>query len=241
MPILLDLEATCWDGKEKSKQARSEIIEISAIFIDSDFNISEIFSEFIKPKKQTVLSDFCINLTGINQQDIDCARSFTEVINDFNEWLLSYKDHFNNSLVVWGNYDKTLLEKNFKINKYHKGEICYWVYGNRVFDLQNKFEETMYMSKGQCSLSKALSIVGEPFLGNKHSGINDVKNMLKIYQFVYRINQPKFIARNKLFVDYINEIRERNLQELKERELRKEQKRLKKLEKQKQYREENSI
>jgi inhibitor of KinA sporulation pathway (predicted exonuclease) len=124
-------------------------------------------------------------------------------------------------MIVWGNYDEYLLRKNLNMYKYKKGEICKYAFGNRVKNIQSKFEEIMYLPNSTCSLSKALSIIGEPFLGVKHSGINDVKNMLKVFAFINRIDKSKYIEKNKMFVDYINEIRERNKKEIEKRELQK--------------------
>jgi len=234
MAILIDLEATCWDKNEKYKETYSEIIELSAIVTDDNFEILDIFSEFIKPVIGPNLSEFCINLTDINQHDVDNAKSFNEVIRCFDIWTLKFKASYS-KFIAWGNYDEILLRKNLLMNKDIEGKACKYVFNKRFCNLQTKFEKIMCMSKGNCKLSKALSIIGEPFQGREHSGIIDVKNMLKVYRFVYSFDKPKYIEENRIFIDHINEIRKRNLEKLNEREAWKAQKRLEKEEKQKQY------
>jgi len=222
MTILLDLEATCWGKPEKYKQAHSEIIEISAVNIDDKFNIESVFSELIKPIKEPILSDFCINLTRIDQRDINNAKTFCEVMERFDKWVLSKE--FINTLTVWGNYDELLLKRNLKMNNIYKGEIYRYVYTKHINNLQSRFESLMYLPCNSCSLSRALSIINEPFHGDKHSSLNDVKNLLKIYQFVNRINNRRYIQNNPQFKFYIEEIRARNFEEQQRRKLNKEQK-----------------
>lgn len=223
MAILIDIEATCWGKNEKHKGTPSEIIELSAIAIDDSFEILEVFSEFIKPMIEPKLSEFCVKLTGIKQQDINNSKCFNEVMSRFENWSLKFKDSYK--FIAWGNYDQVLLRKNLLMNKDIYGNSYKYVSNKRFYNLQNKFEEIMYMSKGNCSLTKALLIIGDSFQGREHSGLNDVKNMLKVYQFVYSFDKPKFIEENKTLINHINEIRYKNSLELNEREAIKEQKR----------------
>jgi 3'-5' exoribonuclease 1 len=60
--IIFDLEATCWEGWDKS---RNETIEIGAVKISDEREIISEFSSFIKPLKHFILSDFCKSLTSI--------------------------------------------------------------------------------------------------------------------------------------------------------------------------------
>ena len=94
----MDLEATCiqthWTigGKmiQASKSFQNEIIEIGAVKINDSNDKLEIideFSAFIKPILNPELSDFCIQLTTITQDDINKALGFPLVLHDFREWL----------------------------------------------------------------------------------------------------------------------------------------------------------
>ncbi|MEM6804028.1 MAG: 3'-5' exonuclease [Bacteroidota bacterium] len=83
--IVLDLEATCWE--KKGKQRKSEIIEIGAVAIDEVGNSVGEFSAFVKPLRHPELSDFCKSLTSIKQEDVDTAKVFPEVLQDFQDWI----------------------------------------------------------------------------------------------------------------------------------------------------------
>ncbi len=192
MAILIDFEATCWEKSERYKHTYSEIIEICAIAVDSSFEITNEFSELIKPALEPVLSEFCIKLTGISQQDIDNSRSFNEVFRSFDDWIANQKysnpknEDKSIKLIAWGNYDQILLRKNLFMNNY-TGEVG--KYYKRFNNLQAKFQKFMHISEGNCKLSKALSSIGETFEGKEHRGLDDAKNMLKVYKYLYSMDE----------------------------------------------------
>ena len=64
--IILDLEATCTDNR--NIYFDNEVIEIGAVKIENKLVIDE-FQSFVKPIVNTELTEFCKNLTSINQSD----------------------------------------------------------------------------------------------------------------------------------------------------------------------------
>jgi len=62
--IILDLEATCWEGHDKS---RNETIEIGALKVNNEKLIVSEFEEFIKPMRFPILSEFCKKHEESNQ------------------------------------------------------------------------------------------------------------------------------------------------------------------------------
>ncbi|WP_223826538.1 3'-5' exonuclease [Flagellimonas sp. S3867] len=105
--IILDLEATCWKDRNANKQ--SEIIEIGALKIDKDGNFVNEFSEFVKPKLNPELSEFCHELSTIEQADVDSADPYDIVVQRFKEWINQNKPYV---LCSWGYYDKTQFAKD---------------------------------------------------------------------------------------------------------------------------------
>jgi inhibitor of KinA sporulation pathway (predicted exonuclease) len=45
------------------------------------------FRSFVRPVRNTQLSSFCTELTGIRQVDVDAAPPFTRVFDAFTDWL----------------------------------------------------------------------------------------------------------------------------------------------------------
>ena len=95
--IIVDLEATCWQGKAP---APNEIIEIGAVCVDENAAIIGEFVTFIKPTKSTHLSDFCTELTSITQDMVDDAPYFPEAVGAFQKWIASFEDEY--FLCSWG-------------------------------------------------------------------------------------------------------------------------------------------
>jgi 3'-5' exoribonuclease 1 len=60
--VIVDLEATCWEGRDSS---RNEIIEIGAVLVNEQQEILSEFEQFVRPLMNPVLSEFCKNLTTI--------------------------------------------------------------------------------------------------------------------------------------------------------------------------------
>ena len=107
--IILDLEATCWNPN--SVQYEQEIIEIGAVFLDPFLTPVKQFSKLVKPIKHAQLSLYCKQLTGIQQIEVERAKSFEFVIESFLEWSLL---HENNSVFyTWGSKDSKLIRENF--------------------------------------------------------------------------------------------------------------------------------
>ena len=83
--IVVDFETTCDKGGQIPTDAM-EIIEIGAAKVNlKSGDILETFQAFVRPSIQSVLSSFCIRLTGIKQLDIDAAlpEPFQEVLEDW--------------------------------------------------------------------------------------------------------------------------------------------------------------
>ena len=73
--VIVDLEATCWE--KGTSPDRQEIIEIGAVSLDSNVGpASEEFACFVRPIIRPFLSAFCVQLTGVRQEDVDQAEFF---------------------------------------------------------------------------------------------------------------------------------------------------------------------
>ena len=81
--IILDLEATCTDNR--NIYFDNEVIEIGAVKIENKQVIDE-FQSFVRPVVNTELTEFCKNLTSINQSDVDNAEIFPNVLDNFLSW-----------------------------------------------------------------------------------------------------------------------------------------------------------
>lgn len=114
--IVFDTEYTSWEGSNERKHSgeneHREIIQIGAIKLRKENNkycvidkINNIGYIYVKPKINTVLSEYITNLTGItNQNIIDEGYTFEEALKIFSQFcgnnqVYSYGDDFNDVIV----------------------------------------------------------------------------------------------------------------------------------------------
>lgn len=173
--IIFDLEATCW---ENDKSKISEIIEIGAVKLDDRLEVIDTFSKFISPVINPNLSKFCTELTSITQNDVEAAESFNQVIEEFEKWIISTDS--NVLLCSWGFYDKKQIINECKIKKY-SGEILKLL--NRHISIKHQFAKIKKIKP--CGMGKALNILGISLEGTHHRGIDDAKNISKIFKSVF--------------------------------------------------------
>jgi inhibitor of KinA sporulation pathway (predicted exonuclease) len=167
--IILDLEATCWEDRNNRKQ--NEIIEIGAVKVNESGNVVSEFNEFIKPKLNPVLSDFCKELTSITQEEINGANLFTDVIEKFKEWI-----DMNESFILcsWGFYDITQLIKDCELHDVDRA----WLENH--ISLKHQFAEIKGL-KRPIGMKGALNIEKIKLEGTHHRGIDDARNITKIF------------------------------------------------------------
>lgn len=185
--LVMDFEATC----EKHEQIHpQEIIELPcAILSTRDWDVKDIFHEYIKPRVHPTLTPFCTELTGINQDMVNDQPYFPEVFSRFCEWLQKggYFDEPNKStFVTCGNWDlKVMLP-----NQCHLDGITLPDQFKQWIDLKHTFSESkMYYPK---NLQDMLVRLNLPLQGRLHSGIDDVKNMIAIIQALHKNHNVQF-------------------------------------------------
>jgi 3'-5' exoribonuclease 1 len=167
--IIFDLEATCWDGWDKSQ---NETIEIGAVKVNDKKEIVSEFARFVKPLKHPILSDFCKNLTSIRQEDIDKARHFNEVIDEFKNWIGC--DHEQYLLCSWGFYDRKQFESDCQIFQLDVA----WV--SRHISLKHQHGQIRNLQRA-IGMKNALELEGLKLDGTHHRGIDHARNIAKVF------------------------------------------------------------
>ena len=165
--IVFDLEATCWDQHNKKD---NETIEIGAVMINENKEIESTFEQFVKPIKYPVLSNFCKELTSINQNEVDNAPYFSEAKERFLNWI-NTEEYI---LCSWGFYDKKQFESDCKI---HSLDVNW--FKNHI-SIKHQYTEIKQLKRG-LGMKRALSNEGLELDGTHHRGIDDAKNIAKIF------------------------------------------------------------
>lgn len=179
--VVVDLEM-CRVPKAQRKLYRykNEIIQIGAALMDSDLNVIDTFSEYVKPE-YGFLDSFISKLTGITVKDLENARSLEEVLGSFMNWLPQ------DDVVVpisWSNSDEMqfrheLGEKNILVDNRFNQMLFNWI------DCQPQFSRKMKMKK-QYSLEEALIATDICTDGRAHNGMVDAYNTALLYAKMQR-------------------------------------------------------
>ena len=174
----VDLEATCDEvGESESPRPpavvpeQMETIEIGLVVIDLEtLEVVDEFQRFVRPQINPILTDFCKQLTSIQQTDVDNARTYVEVGRELGAFIARYP---NAAWASWGDYDARQLERDagfaacpsllaglqhFNVRKWHKG----------LYDNQPK------------GLQQTVEAMGLLWQGTYHRGIDDAKNVASI-------------------------------------------------------------
>lgn len=171
--IVVDFEATCCASNEFSRE-EMEIIEIGACAIGAGYSKIGEFSKFVKPKRNPVLSEFCIGLTTIVQSDVDGANGFSQVLSEFERWLGDFE---NPVFCSWGRFDKAQLKKDCLFHG-----VAY-PFGEEHLNLKLLFSNGKKFGVGQ-----ALSSLGYSFEGTQHRGIDDARNISRLLPYILEKN-----------------------------------------------------
>jgi len=174
--VIVDVEATCCE-EESFPRHEMEIIEIGAVAVGSVTGAVESeFQAFVRPVRNPVLTEFCPGLTGITQGQVDAAEDYPTVMKRFSEWLAGVGDY---DFCSWGFYDKSQFEQD---SAFHG--VAYPFAGPHR-NLKLEFARATGATK-KLGVGGALRRLGLEFEGSPHRGIDDARNIARIYRELIR-------------------------------------------------------
>lgn len=168
--IIYDLEATCWRGRPP--HGINEIIEIGAYKLNDYGEVLGVFNKFVKPTLNPILSDFCKSLTSIKQEDVNRAKTYPAVIEQFQDFIEIENDDY--CLCAWGKFDVQMLSINCNLHKLDTD----WL------DLNINVKDQYARIKGEQKLGglkNTIKMEGMEFTGIHHRAISDAENLAKIF------------------------------------------------------------
>ena len=172
--IIVDLEATCCNEGSFPRE-EMEIIEIGAVAVlAATGEIRSEFQSFVRPVRNPRLTDFCQELTTIGQTDVDSAEDYPAVIGRFSSWLSDHEDY---DFCSWGAYDKKQFVQDCE---YHS--LSYPFSGEHR-NVKVEFSKAMG-GKKRFGLGGAIKRIGLEFTGTAHRGIDDAKNIARVYRYL---------------------------------------------------------
>lgn len=138
--IVIDLEFTIVDPKNRMRRMKHEIIQIGAVRVNAEGEILDSFLAYVKPECARYVSRKVSRLTGIADRALSDADALEKVLQDFRAWVGGEKTRF----VAWSDTDLRQLrnETDAKGISFPEGE-------ERWLDLQKIYPRLMKISKGK--------------------------------------------------------------------------------------------
>ena len=120
--VLFDLECTSWEGAAARNWSgpgeHRELVQIAAALVETKgFSPSATFRALVKPRINSRLSDYFIDLTHITQARLDeQGFDFADVLSDFNAWYEKHELYCFDSRVDGSRlFDRDVLVENCEL------------------------------------------------------------------------------------------------------------------------------
>lgn len=178
--IFLDIEATC-----KVPEKTREIIRLSAVlWCDERRVVLAVFDMYVKPV-YSKLNEFCSNLTGITNDDLNNFGTTFDVAILKLEKLMEFYGAFRGgkyAFVTITDWDIGVILPQQAIISKHKLPKCFKKKKKRI-DLQADFE--YFEGMKNVGLKNMLKYYGKEFVGTQHNSVDDCMNTLKLFKAMY--------------------------------------------------------
>lgn len=172
--LVIDVESTCWEPpEEQPKNEISEIIEIGIAVVNiNDLTIKQNDSIIIRPQRSR-LSKFCTKLTTLTPEIVNQGMTFQAAMAILKR---DYKSE-DRTFISWGDYDRKMFERN------SKDYGVKYPFGPRHMNLKNSFTLLHGLEK-EPGLDQALEHLGMELQGTHHRGVDDARNIARIFSHV---------------------------------------------------------
>lgn len=169
--LVVDLEGTCCNDQSIAED-ETETIEIGAIMLDAaSLTTIERMQTMVKPVRHPVLTEFCRNLTGIQQCDVDVAPEFPLAFARFCRWA-----RIDDGMVFasWGSYDRDQFTRDCSHHHLHYPFTQH-------FDVARLFRAATGRRRGRRA---AMRFLGLSAKGPNHRGLSDAGDVAEILTYL---------------------------------------------------------
>lgn len=176
--IVVDLEMNNIRRRSEARKiCTNEIIEIGASMLDE--NLWEIgkFQIYVKPEYNDVIVPKISKLTGITNEMVANAPTFSVAFKQFTDWCLNIKDDV--MIYAWSNTNHSQVMKEIQLKQYKLSEEEHKLMEHGWTDFQNEFDIHLGFER-QISLKLALDMAGIDFNGRQHDALDDARNTAKL-------------------------------------------------------------
>ncbi len=176
--IVIDLEATCWEGDPPDGES-SEIIEIGLCVLDVATGQREpARSLLVKPQHSTI-SPYCQKLTTITPELLEDGLNLADA-------CAVLREEYHSEARAWasyGDYDRLMLAAQCE------ARAIPYPFGRSHINVKNLFALQMGLAR-EVGLQKATSLLGLPFEGTIHRGMDDAWNIAAVLNEILLQRSP---------------------------------------------------
>ena len=166
--LVIDVEATCWEGDPPAGQT-SEIIEIGLCLLDVATGERSAPRAIMIQPQQSTLSEFCIQLTTITPEMLADGIDFTAACTLLRE---AYRSH-QRTWASYGDYDRLQFMKQCE-----QSDVAY-PFGPTHINVKNLLALQLGL-KREVGLASGTRLLGLPFEGTAHRGVDDAWNIAAV-------------------------------------------------------------
>lgn len=170
--VALDLETTDVDFNA------GEIIQIGAVILNEDLEITNSYAECLKPLK-IHRDPEAMAVNKISEETLQSAPHPMVVFSEFEKFATEGTGEEHPILAAWGtHFDVTFLREEYKQlgRPYPFSYRCIDLKSIAIWELAKRGQS---LSGG---VSKFLEALGLSFEGSEHDGLDDIKNVVRILQ-----------------------------------------------------------
>lgn len=172
MILVIDLEATCANDGSIEPHAM-EIIEVGAVWATFEGTVRDVLQRFVRPIENPCLTTFCIELTHIQQAEIDTASDWKIVAAELAGFASRFRGQYWGS---WGNYDARQIELECA-----KHRIASPLTALEHINLKAQFSKVRRIK--QVGMATALKIAALELEGERHRALSDAQNIARLLPF----------------------------------------------------------
>ncbi|KAH9849726.1 exonuclease RNase T and DNA polymerase III [Lenzites betulinus] len=185
--LVLDFEATCDNKTSVLPKEEIEIIEFPTILYDiKNELVQATFHQYVRPTIHPNLTQFCTDLTGIQQATVDAAQPFPVVWESFQEFLRNHDittQPDDACFLTCGDWDlKTMLPAQLRLSGLRDASASPAAPAkpfDRWINIKNSYRR-LYGLKYPKGMQGMLNHANMDLEGRHHSGIDDCKNILRL-------------------------------------------------------------
>ena len=169
---VIDLESTC---DEPANPAPQEVIELPCVLLNlRTLELCSSCRSYVRPTEHPKLSEFCTQLTGITQEQVDGGVPLAAALASLDAFLASHGALSSVLCATWSDWDLShMLASEARWRR-----LQLPAYLQRWCDLRSVFRR--HYPRAQGGLEEACATAGVPWEGRAHCGLDDALNTARL-------------------------------------------------------------